>query len=106
MPTKICYFVHDLADPAVHRRVRMLMQGQGIVTTIGFRRSAKPVTVIQGTEAVDLGRTVDGMLAKRALTIAQNFGNLSALAERLSGANVILSRNLEMLVLASRARKL
>jgi succinoglycan biosynthesis protein ExoL len=106
MPTKICYFVHDLADPTVHRRVRMLIQGQGIVTTIGFRRSAKPVTVIQGTEAVELGRTVDGMLAKRALTIAQTFGNLSALAERLSGANVILSRNLEMLVLASRARKL
>jgi succinoglycan biosynthesis protein ExoL len=106
MPTKICYFVHDLADPAVHRRVRMLRQGQAIVTTIGFRRSAEPISIIRGTEAIDLGRTVDGMLGKRALAVARTFGNLGALAEHLSGADVILSRNLEMLVLASRARKL
>jgi succinoglycan biosynthesis protein ExoL len=106
MPTKICYFAHDLADPAVHRRVRMLIQGQAIVTTIGFRRSAERIPIIQGTEAIDLGRTVDGMLAKRALTVARTFGTLGTLAEHLSGADVILSRNLEMLVLASRARKL
>jgi succinoglycan biosynthesis protein ExoL len=106
MPTKICYFVHDLADPAVHRRVCMLIQGQAVVTTVGFRRSAEPITTIHGTEAVDLGHTADGMLAKRALTVAQTFGNLGTLAEHLSGVEVILCRNLEMLVLASRARKL
>jgi succinoglycan biosynthesis protein ExoL len=105
MPTKICYFAHDLADPAVHRRVRMLVQGGAVVTTMGFRRSAAPVATVQGTEAIDLGRTVDGMLAKRAFTVAQIFGNLGILAEHLSGADVVLSRNLEMLVLASRARK-
>jgi succinoglycan biosynthesis protein ExoL len=105
MPTKICYFAHDLADPAVHRRVRMLVQGGAVVTTMGFRRSAAPIATVQGTEAIDLGRTVDGMLAKRAFTVAQIFGNLGILAEHLSGADIILSRNLEMLVLASRARK-
>jgi succinoglycan biosynthesis protein ExoL len=105
MPTKICYFAHDLADPAVHRRVRMLVQGGAVVTTMGFRRSAAPIATVQGTEAIDLGRTVDGMLAKRAFTVAQVFGNLGILAEHLSGADIILSRNLEMLVLASRARK-
>jgi succinoglycan biosynthesis protein ExoL len=106
MPTKICYFAHDLADPTIHRRVRMLIHGGATVTTIGFRRSVAPITAIQGTDAIDLGRTVDGMLAKRALTVAQTFGNLRILAEHLSGADVILSRNLEMLVLANRARKL
>jgi hypothetical protein len=106
MATKICYFAHDLADPAVHRRVRMLVQGGAVVTTIGFRRSRDPVTTIHGTAAIDLGRTIDGMLARRALTVAQAFGKLGVLAKHLSEADVILSRNLEMLVLASRARKL
>jgi succinoglycan biosynthesis protein ExoL len=106
MPTKICYFAHDLADPAIHRRVRMLIQGGAVVTTIGFRRSAKPTTIVEGTSVVDLGRTVDGMLAKRALAVAWTFGKIAVLAEHLSGADVILCRNLEMLVLASRARKL
>jgi hypothetical protein len=106
MSTKICYFAHDLADPAIHRRVRMLIQGGASVTTIGFRRSAEPVTVIHGTPVVDLGRTVDGMLAKRALTVAQAFSKLKLLAEHLRGVDVVLCRNLEMLVLASRARGL
>jgi hypothetical protein len=106
MPTKICYFAHDLADPAVHRRVRMLIQGGASVTTIGFRRGAEPVTVIQGNPVIDLGRTVDGMLAKRALTVAQAFGKLKFLAEHLHGADIVLCRNLEMLVLATRARRL
>jgi succinoglycan biosynthesis protein ExoL len=105
MPTKICYFAHDLADPAVHRRVRMLLQGGATVIPIGFRRSAEPITIIEGTGATDLGRTVDGMLAKRAITVAWTFGKIYFLAEHLRAADVILCRNLEMLVLASRARK-
>jgi hypothetical protein len=106
MSTKICYFAHDLADPAVHRRVRMLIEGGAVVTTIGFRRGREPVTAIHGTAVIDLGRTADGMLAKRALTVAQAFGKLGILAGHLRGADVILSRNLEMLLLASRASKL
>jgi succinoglycan biosynthesis protein ExoL len=106
MPTNICYFGHDLADPAIHRRVRMLIQGGASVTTIGFRRSAEPVTAIHGTPVIDLGRTVDGMLAKRALTVAQAFSKLGVPAEHLRGTDVVLCRNLEMLVLASRARSL
>jgi succinoglycan biosynthesis protein ExoL len=106
MPTKICYFAHDLADPAIHRRVRMLIQGGANLTTMGFRRSAEPVTVIHGTPVIDLGRTADGMLAKRALTVAQAFSKLKVLAEHLREADVVLCRNLEMLVLASRAHSL
>jgi succinoglycan biosynthesis protein ExoL len=106
MSTKICYFAHDLADPAVQRRVRMLFEGGAVVTTIGFRRSPELISTIHGTEVIDLGRTVDGMLAKRALTVAQTLGKIGSLARHLSGADVILCRNLEMLVLASRAREL
>jgi succinoglycan biosynthesis protein ExoL len=105
MPTRICYFAHDLADPAIGRRVRMLIQGGAAVTAMGFRRSAKPIAGVEGTEAIDLGRTIDGMLARRALTVASTFGKIAFLTEHLSRADVILCRNLEMLVLASWARK-
>jgi succinoglycan biosynthesis protein ExoL len=106
MSTKICYFAHDLADPAVQRRVRMLIEGGAVVTTIGFRRSPELISTIHGIEVIDLGRTVDGMLAKRALTVAQNLRKIGSLDQHLNGADVILCRNLEMLVLASRARGL
>ena len=36
MIAKIVYFVHDLSDPSVHRRVRMLVAGGAAVTLIGF----------------------------------------------------------------------
>jgi succinoglycan biosynthesis protein ExoL len=105
VPTRICYFAHDLADPAIQRRVRMLIQGGAAVTTIGFRRSATPIAGVEGTEAIDLGRTVDGMLARRALTVASTFGKIAFLTDHLNRADVILCRNLEMLVLASWAHK-
>jgi len=59
---KIVYFNHDLSDPAVQRRIRMLLAGGAAVTAIGFQRSSEPVAAaIEGIVSVDLGRTADGM---------------------------------------------
>jgi succinoglycan biosynthesis protein ExoL len=103
---KIAYFTHDLSDPAVHRRIRMLLAGGAAVTAIGFRRSSEPVAAVEGIASIDLGRTADGMLLRRGLSVAATLAKLSGLAEHVRGANVILARNLEMLTLAIRARKL
>jgi succinoglycan biosynthesis protein ExoL len=46
------------------------------------------------------------MLAKRVLSVARILAKLDRIAEYPRGANVILARDLEMLVLAIRARKL
>jgi succinoglycan biosynthesis protein ExoL len=103
---KIAYFTHDLSDPAVHRRLRMLLAGGAAVTAIGFRRSSEPVAAVEGIAAIDLGRTADGVLLRRGLLVAGTLARLGGLAEYVRGANVILARNLEMLVLAIRTRKL
>src|SRR5262245_33536832 len=53
-------------NPAVQRRIRMLLAGGAADTAIGFQRSSEPVAAaIEGIVSVDLGRTADGMLARR-----------------------------------------
>jgi hypothetical protein len=103
---KIAYFVHDLSDPSVHRRVRMLLAGGASVVLIGFRRSEMPVEAVAGVRTIDIGRTRDAKLARRALSVAKALMGVRRLAEELRGANAILARNLEMLPIAARARRL
>jgi hypothetical protein len=102
---KIAYFVHDLSDAAVHRRVRMLAAGGAAVTPIGFRRSTTPIGVVEGIATIDLGQTGDGRLARRALSVVEAMAKLGRFADELRGADAILARNLEMLVVAARARR-
>ena len=102
---KIAYLVHDLSDPAVHRRVRMLKAGSAQVVVIGFRRTAERPRDVEGCETVDLGETRDGAFIARIGSIAsvamrpERFDNL------LRGCQVVLARNLEMLFLATKARR-
>jgi hypothetical protein len=63
-----------------------------------FRRSAKPIGVIEGTGAIDLGCTVNEMLAKRAPTIGWTFCKI-ALWPSTSGGCILSA------AIASRARK-
>lgn len=105
MTAKIAYFAHDLADPAVHRRVRMLKEGGASVTPIGFRRGAEPLTAIDGVPTIEIGRTVDLKLLKRALSVMAALARLNDTGGYLRESHVIVARNLEMLFLASRARK-
>jgi hypothetical protein len=105
MTAKIAYFVHDLADPAVHRRVRMLAAGGAAVTVIGFHRSAEAPSAVEGLRTVDLGRTADEMLVRRMLSVAGTLVRLASIAHHVREANIILARNLEMLFLAVRARR-
>ena len=104
MTTSISYFAHDLDDPAVARRVRMLTLGGASVKLAGFHRSTKPITSVDGIQAVDLGKTAPAKFLSRALSVAKVAIDLDATADALRGADLIIARNLEMLVLAVRAR--
>jgi succinoglycan biosynthesis protein ExoL len=106
MTVKVVYFVHDLSDAAVHRRARMLSRGGASVVPIGFRRSSEPKSEVAGFAAVELGLTLDGRLARRAFSVVGSLARLDRIAHHVRGANVVLARNLEMLVLAVRARNL
>ncbi len=102
---KIAYFVHDLNDAAVRRRVLMLQAGGAQVTLIGFRRSDHAPASVEGGPATDLGRTHDARLGRRALSVASSLMRTRALGAA-AGADVIIARNLEMLAIAARARAL
>ena len=106
MSVKVTYFAHDLSDPSVKRRIRMLVAGGAEVRLIGFRRSTETSAIVEQLPAKDLGRTADGKLMRRALSISHALATLDRHADDVRDADVVLARNLEMLVLASRARKL
>ena len=106
MSAKIAYFVHDLTDPTFHRRMQMLIAGGATVTPIGFRRSTAELHSVQGLPAVDLGKTMDGQLARRMLSVVGTLAKIKRFEKYVRGSDVILARNLEMLVIAARARRL
>src|SRR6202035_5402873 len=106
MSAKIAYFVHDLSDPTFHRRMQMLIAGGATVTPIGFRRSTAELHSVQGLPAVDLGKTTDGQLARRMFSIVGTLSRIRRFEKYVRGSDVILARNLEMLVIAARARSL
>lgn len=105
MAPRIVYFVHDLSDPAVHRRVHMMQLGGALTTVVGFRRSNDPVRIMHAAEIVDLGRTHDARLMKRSAAVALALANLDRIASYVREADLIIARNLEMLVLATPARR-
>jgi len=97
---KVVYFVHDLNDPAVHRRIQMLRAADVDVTLLGFSRGAPPA----GLEANCLGHTQGGRLGQRVAAVLRAALTMRHWRNALIGADVILARQLETLVLANRAR--
>jgi succinoglycan biosynthesis protein ExoL len=103
----VLYFVHDLSDPAVRRRVIMLQAGGARVTLAGFRRTVHPETAaIEGVSPIDLGPTRDGRFAQRLVAVAKAALSLHAKLRGVPRPDLIIGRNLEMLALAKRARSL
>lgn len=101
----IAYFVHDLHDAAVERRVVMLSAGGGDVVVIGFRRRDDAPESIAGAAVVDLGRTGDGRLAQRAKMVIANLVRPARILAAAAGAEIVIGRNLEALALAARVRR-
>lgn len=106
LAVKLAYFVHDVHDPAVARRVDMLQRGGAQVTVLGFRRSDTPLTELKGARVLDLGRTFDAKMAHRAAVALMNVLEAGRWRDAVSGAQVVMARNLEMLAIAARVRVL
>jgi succinoglycan biosynthesis protein ExoL len=100
---KILYLVHDLADPAVRRRVLMLQAGGAQVTLAGFRRGDNALAVIEGVAPIELGVTADGRFAQRIGAVSKACLAIGARLRGVTRPDVIVARNLEMLALANRA---
>jgi succinoglycan biosynthesis protein ExoL len=101
----ITYLVHDLADPAVARRVAMLQRGGGDIDLFGFRRSAAAPDRVAGVQARDLGQTQDGRFIARILSVAKARAIVGRWGRGFRDGKTVLARNLEMLYLAVAARR-
>jgi len=99
----VLYLVHDLNDPAVRRRVIMLMAGGATVTLAGFHRDRRGAMAIEGITPIDFGLTFDGKFIRRTCAVTRVMLTLQRLFRRVTKPDVIIGRNLEMLAIAHRA---
>lgn len=99
----IAYFVHDLSDPAVARRIAMFQRGGAAIRAFGFRRGDRQTF---GVTACELGRTTDGRLLSRIGSIGLAALRLIGLGAEFEDTQHLVARNLESLLLASLARRL
>ncbi|MGA0606729.1 glycosyl transferase family 1 [Phenylobacterium sp. VNQ135] len=103
---KLAYFVHDLSDPAVARRLRMLKAGGADPVVLGFCRTDAAPERLEGCPTVNLGRTYDARLGHRAKLTALTALKARRFKALIAGAEVVMARQLEMLAIADAARLL
>lgn len=101
---KLAYFVHDLSDPAVARRLRMLKAGGAQPVVLGFCRAETAPEALEGCPTIHLGRTYDARLGHRAKMTALTALKTRRFRSLLAGAEVVMARQLEMLAIAQAAR--
>lgn len=101
---KIAYFVHDVYDAAVERRIRMFNAGGASTIVLGFRRRDRPLTELCGAPVIDLGRTEDARMTQRVGAVIGGLMRPGRILAATLGADVIVGRNLEAFALACRAR--
>lgn len=100
--TQIGFLAHDLSDPSVLRRIKMLRAGGATVKTSGFLRGEGGTVNPEIEPALTLGRTHDAQLAKRALSVLQVMSTrMSALKDYFENIDVLIARNLEMLCIGA-----
>lgn len=104
--TEFLYLVHDLYDPAVHKRVNMLKAGGAEVTIAGFRRSAPEIHELARCKAINLGQTYNAGFAQRLFSVIREIIFLKKYRDIFSGSEIIIARNLEMLAIAVRCRSM
>jgi succinoglycan biosynthesis protein ExoL len=100
----VLYLVHDVSDPAVRRRIIMLRAVGARVTLAGFRRTANPVSDVEGLRPIDLGATRDRRFGQRMAAVARAAVSIGSKLGAMSRPDLIIARNLEMLALARRAK--
>ena len=97
---RLVYFVHDLNDPTVARRVRFLRSGNIAVTVMGFSRGARRADILKDVDAIELGRTHDRRLVARIGSVLLACFRLWRFRGHLRQADVLMARQLEMLTIA------
>ncbi len=105
-PLRVLYLAHDLSNANVAKRVAMLVDGGATVSLAGFRRTTDPVTHVAGSPAVNFGQTFNAGFIHRILSVLKVIVFLGKYKKLFAETDVILARNLEMLAIAVRVRKM
>lgn len=103
---KILYLVHDLADPAVHKRAAMLRDGHAQVTVAGFRRTSALINDVGGCAVLNMGRTYNGGFIQRIGSVLREIMRLRRHRQMFADADIVITRNLEMLAIGVRGLSL
>lgn len=103
MTLQVLYLAHNLADPAIRRRVLTLKAGGAKVTVAGFQRDANLLADEDGVQSIDIGRTADARFAQRISAVAKARFGLKRKLAGIATPHVIIARNLEALALAGAA---
>ena len=102
----IAYFAHELADAAVRKRVCMLVAADCDITLLGFERDRGDGAAGGATNALVLGRTRNAKLVSRIFSILAAIPRALRVKRRWRNADLIITRNLEMLVLVTMLARL
>lgn len=100
MSPNVLYLAHDVSDPAIRRRVLMLKAGGARLSVAGFLRDDNLLKSDADLSLVLLGKTADGRLGQRIRAVLNAWIRLRRLLEGLPKPDLIIARNLEMLVLS------
>jgi succinoglycan biosynthesis protein ExoL len=100
--TRIAFFGHNASDAAVSRRVQAFRDDGVEVTGFMMRRGADAP---RAWENIDLGETADGAYLQRIRSIFSGARIAANARDRLSAADVIVARNLDMLATAFLAKR-
>ena len=100
---QLIFFGHDAHDPAVQRRIKAFEHAGAEVQGFTMRRGA---AFDAPWRNIDLGETRDAAFAQRIGTLWGARALIRPHADILRGADVIYARNLDMLTLASWARRM
>lgn len=103
---RILYLVHNLADPAVARRIAMFQAGSAEIEIVGFRRGDSPKPVLPVETIVELDVTHDGRMLQRLTATLNAAWRAPEWSRSLAQPDIIVARNLEMLGVANRLRGL
>ena len=103
---RILYLVHDLYDPAVYKRIAMLKSGGAKVTVAGFRRVEEPAYNLADCHTINLGQTYNAGFTQRMISVIREIILIRKYHNIFSENDIIIARNLEMLAIGVRGKKL
>ena len=103
---RIFVFAFDLGEASQLRRIRSLRALGHDLHIAGFHRGNQVAQVELGDGVVDLGRVENNRLARRAVMLIAALGRFIRHGGGLKGADLIIARNFDLLLLAWAVRAL